>query len=394
MLPIYEIPPMIHKLYDCYRDCFSTETEYLYFLRYMTGLLIPGKATVDGINTLFCGELSRDQSNANRFMTEGVWEPEVLEQRRVDRLKRHPLLRPGKRGIIAIDDVLLEKTGTSMEGVGWLRDTSQGKDILCHCVVTCTYNKLGQSYPLYIRPYFKREVCESEEGQALGLEFQSKVDWSVELAHQVVSEEIAGVFVFDAWYLSQRLVSVIEGANRVWLSRLKGDRLVKWSKAGPKRWQGMDMVAKQLPKNAYHKVTLDGRVFWCYVAVVEVHEVEESKKVMVVWREEIGKGDPFFGVTNATWWDAKRMLLVYFGRWPSEEWHREGKQHQGLGEYQRRRVDGIERHWWLGACAYAGLVSKAVYDLRGVPHRDRDCLCQADLGESHAGGRKLPFDSP
>lgn len=368
MLPIYEIPPMIHKMYDCYRDCFSTETEYVYFLRYMTGLLVPGKATVDGINKLFCGELARDQSNANRFLTGGVWEPLELEQRRVDTLKRHPMLRPGKRGIIAIDDMLLEKTGEQMEGVGWLRDTSQGKDVLCHCLVTCTYNKLGQSYPLYIRPYFKQAVCESEEGQALGLAFRSKVELALELVRLVLSEGIRGVFVFDAWYLSQRLVSEVEGADRLWLSRLKGDRLIKWSKTGPKCWQAISSVAKQVPKKAYHQVTLDGQVFWCYVVVVEVHQLEGSKKVMVVWREEIGKGDPFFIVTNATWWDAKRMLLVYFGRWPIEEWHREGKQHEGLADYQMRRLDGIERHWCLVTCAYAGLVSKAVYSLRGVPH--------------------------
>ena len=368
MLPIYEIPPMIVKLSSCYRDCFSTETEYGYFLRYMTGLLVPGKATVDGINTLFCGELARDQSNANRFLTEGVWEPLELEQRRVDNLKRHPLLRPGKRGIIAIDDVLLEKTGEQMEGVGWLRDPSEGKDVLCHCLVTCSSNKLGQSSPLYIRPYFKQEVCESAAGQALGLAFRSKVELALEIVRKVLSEGIGGVFVFDAWSLSQRLVSQIEGADRLWLSRLKGDRLVKWSKTGPKRWQAISSVAKQVPKKAYPKVTLDGRVFWCYVAVLEVPKLEGSKKMAGVWREEIGKGDPFFIVTNATWWDAKRMLWVYLGRWPMEEWHREGKQHEGLADYQMRRLDGIERHGGLGTCAYAGLGSKAVYDLRGVPH--------------------------
>jgi len=334
----------------------------------MTGLLVPVKATVDGINKFFCGELARDQSNANRFLTEGGWKREVLEQRRVALLKQHPLLRPGKRGIIAIDDVLLEQTGKEMEGVGWLRDPSQGKDILCHCVVTSSYNKLGQSYPLYLRSYFKEEVCESEEGQALGLEFRSKVALAIGIVQQVLVEDLAGVFVFDAWYLSQRLVSEIEGAERLWLSRLKGDRLVKWSKKGRKRWQAVENVAAQLPKKAYHKIVVGGRVFWCYVAVLEVHKLKESKKVMVVWREEIGKGDPFFIVTNATWWDAKRMLSVHFGRWPIEEWHREGKQHEGLAEYQMRRLEGIESHWCLGACAYAGVVSKAVYDLRGVPH--------------------------
>ena len=51
-----------------------------------------------------------------------------------------------------------------------------------------------------------------------------------------------------------------------------------------------------------------------------------------------------------------------------EEWHWEGKQHEGLAEYQMRRLEGIQRHWCLVACAYAGLVSKAVYSLRGIPH--------------------------
>lgn len=118
MIPIYCIPSMVEQLYSGYRCCFLTEAQYTHFLRYETGLLMPVKANVESINSLFCGALKRDSSNVNRFLTETDWQKSDMESVRVERLKRHPILRPGKRGVIAIDEVLLEKTGEQMEGVG------------------------------------------------------------------------------------------------------------------------------------------------------------------------------------------------------------------------------------------------------------------------------------
>lgn len=365
MLPIYEIPSSITEMFAPYQDCFESEAHYLHFLRYTTGLVLPlpVKATIDGINKLFCGPLQRNQSSANRFFTDSDWETGRLEARRIELLKQHPTLKPGKNGVIALDDVLLEKTGKQIEGVGRLFDPAQRKDILCHCLVSCTYNKVGQSYPLVLEPYFTQAVCDSEAGRALGLTFRTKMQIAVGVVHQVVSWELAGVFAFDGWYLAQELVATIEGAERRWISRAAKDTHVIW------RGQEVELqqMAARLPHKAYHQVAVHGQRFWCALKVMPVSPLEGEKAVLVCWKDQIGKGEPFYLITNATWWDSAHMLQTYFQRWGIEELHREGKQHEGLAEYQMRTLEGIRKHWCLVACAYAGLTLRRASHLRGIP---------------------------
>ena len=119
MLPISQIPSKVEQMFSGYPDCGESEEQYVHFLRYETGLLIPRpmKATLDGINTLFCGSLKRSQSSFNRVMLRSPWETKKVDARRIELLKKHPILKPGKKGVIAIDAVLLEKTGKHIDGV-------------------------------------------------------------------------------------------------------------------------------------------------------------------------------------------------------------------------------------------------------------------------------------
>jgi len=369
MIPIYSIPSTVEQMYSGYRSCFLTDAQFLHFLRYETGVLMPVKATVESINSLFCGSLKRHSSNANRFLTESDGKEVDVESLRIERLKRHPILRPGKRGVIAIDEVLLEKTGEHMEGVGWLYDHCQDKDILCHCVVTSSYNKLGESYPLYLRPYFNQEVCESEEGQELGLEVHTKPDIARGIIEQMLSDDIAGVFAFDNVYLEQQVIDPIEQAGRIWVSSLEKNRTVDWHRRTSEKWPQLQQILSQIPKYRYHKVELYGRVYWCHLEEMHISKLEGKKKILIWFSDQIGQGDPMLLVTNALWFDAVRILSVWLARWPLESLHRECQQHEGLSQYQMRCLEGIRKHWELVACAYAGLVSKRAYARRGVPHR-------------------------
>ena len=365
MLPIYEIPSQVRKMFSAYGGCFESPAQEVHFLRYETGLLVPRpmKATIDGINKLFSGSLKRHQSSFNRFLTQSSWETEKVDARRIELLKQHPILKPGKRGVIAIDDVLLEKTGKHIDGVDYQFDPSQKKDVLCHSLVSCTYNKLGQSYPLALEPYFTEEVCESDQGKALHLKFRTKIEIAQAVVWKVLSLDLAGVFAFDSWYLSKALVDVIEQAERLWISRAAKDTHVRWRGEKVK----LQQMTQCLPKKAYHKVQIERRVFWCALKVMLVSPLEGKKAVLVCWKDEIGNGEPFYIITNATWWNSTRLLQTYFQRWGIEEVHRECKQHEGLAEYQMRTLEGIRKHWCLVACAYAGLTLRRAYALRGIP---------------------------
>lgn len=330
MLPIYEIPPPIPTMFSPSMDCFSTQEQEVHFLRSMTGLVLPfsGKATVDGINTLFCGDLARNQSSTNRFLTDSGWDHTGLAPRRVELVQQHPLLRPGAKGVMAIDDVLLEKTGQHSDGGDDLFDPTQKKDILCHCLVSCSYNTLGQSSPLYCEPYFPEAVCQSDTGKAVGLVFRTQSQLAIEIVQTVLAHDIPGLFAFDGWSLCQALVATIAAAGRLWVATGAQDTLVTWhGQASP-----LQQMTAQLPKSAYHKITLNGTLYWCARKVLPVSPLTGKKAVLVIWQDPIGTGEPFSIITNATWWDATRILATYFQRWPIEEVHRECQPHEGLAQ--------------------------------------------------------------
>ena len=100
-------------------------------------------------------------------------------------------------------------------------------------------------------------------------------------------------------------------------------------------------MTQRLPKKAYHKVQLEGRVCWCALKVMQVSPLEGRKAVLVCWKNEIGTGELFYIIPNATWWNSTRILQPYFQRGGIEEVPRACKQHEGLAEYQMRTLEGI-----------------------------------------------------
>ena len=64
-------------------------------------------------------------------------------------------------------------------------------------------------------------------------------------------------------------------------------------------------------------------------------------------------------VTNRTNWEITRILGVYRKRWTgTETFHRDGKQHLGLGDCQLRSGEGQTRHVYLVMLAHSLLVSQ------------------------------------
>jgi len=169
MLPIGEIPEEIQQALSGYEKFFARKEQFESFCMYLTGLIVSTKGNITTIADLFWEELAKDQSNLNRFVTKSEWDATGVEAERIRRFKEHPVLKPGKGGVIGIDDVLLEKSGEQMEGVGVFKDHSSGEYLLAHCLVTSSYYKGNWCFPLYHAPYFKaeRRRCARRKGGSL-----------------------------------------------------------------------------------------------------------------------------------------------------------------------------------------------------------------------------------
>ena len=68
-------------------------------------------------------------------------------------------------------------------------------------------------------------------------------------------------------------------------------------------------------------------------------------------------------ITNRTYWEVHRILKTYRKRWTgTETFHRDGKQHLGMGECQLRKGESQTRHMYLVFLAYSALMSQLRHD--------------------------------
>jgi hypothetical protein len=149
---------------------------------------------VVGINREFAD--TTDQSCLNRFLTEASWDPQLLNERRLEQLQKDSSTRYTERGVIAIDNVLLDHQGELIEDVGWYWDHAQDRYKVAHDYLivnyVCSSNK---HYPLEFRRFRKREQC-----QASGEEFLDHTQLCCQLVDWVCQHKIPGTFTFDSYF--------------------------------------------------------------------------------------------------------------------------------------------------------------------------------------------------
>jgi hypothetical protein len=94
---IIEFPKLVQDALARYGDLFANECQRRHLAEYLTGLIVAERKTVLGIHGEFAQ--TTDQSCLNRFLTEVRWDPQALNDRRLESLQRepvHPLQRPGR----------------------------------------------------------------------------------------------------------------------------------------------------------------------------------------------------------------------------------------------------------------------------------------------------------
>jgi DDE superfamily endonuclease len=163
----------------------------------LTRLIVARNKTVSGINAEFVN--TTDQSCLNRFLTEAEWDVEQINARRLELLQDDPTTRYSDRGVIALDDVLIDHDGKLIEDVGWFWDHAEQRSKIAHDYLFVDYVcQSGKHYPLEFRRFKKREQCE-ETGELFedhGVLFRQLIDW-------VCERIIPGDFTFDSYFCNR-----------------------------------------------------------------------------------------------------------------------------------------------------------------------------------------------
>ncbi len=337
MLFTQEINVLGDKL-EIYRDCFS-KPQWSHFKTYMNGLLL-GEKSEKNIQDIASNSIDgKHQSSLNRFITRHKW-----DERRLNALRLNENILNRCGGVVIVDDTIIEKTGKDMDGVGYLYDHSKGKSVLCHDIVSTFYRNGEQRIPLFFNPYIKKEVAEKT-----GVWFKTKNQIALDLLRMSLIQVHPEAVVFDEWYMCKDMLEFCNNRGLTWVSQAKNNRLIQLGED----WIQLGIYAKSLQKKMFKRINKkigERRFKWFYETSVVMKNVGLVK--LVILRERKNSKTFTFFVSNNISLDGMQILEYYKKRWSIEVFHRDCKQHLGMGEYQARKLDAVVIHLHLVFLAY------------------------------------------
>ena len=345
MPAIVDFPTVVQEALALFGDLFDTEPARRHFAEYLTGLIVAENKTISGINREFA--LTTDQSCLNRWLTEVEWDVTALNDRRLAWLQQAPQTRYSVRGVIAIDNTLVDHAGKLIEDVGWFWDHADQRHVIAHDYMISNYVCPSKAhYPIEWRRFKKRDACAAQE-------FKDHTELCIELIDDALQRGIPGDFTFDSYFTSAKVLNHLQSKQAAYVGDLKLNRKVVY--AG--REQKLQDVARQISWDAKKPVRVGTRQYWYFSKHMRIPDVGHPVRIVLFWRER-GDQDASKALgSNRLGWEVIRMVLVYRHRWTgTETFHRDGKQQLGLGDCQVRSGEGQTRHVYLVSAAYSLLM--------------------------------------
>jgi hypothetical protein len=345
MPAIVDFPTIVQEALALFGDLFDTEPARRHFAEYLTGLIVAENKTISGINREFA--LTTDQSCLNRWLTEVQWDVTALNDRRLAWLQQAPQTRYSVRGVIAIDNTLVDHAGKLIEDVGWFWDHADQRHVIAHDYMISNYVCPSKAhYPIEWRRFKKRDSCPAKD-------FKDHTELCIELIDDTVQREIPGDFTFDSYFTSAKVLNHLQSKQRAYVGDLKLNRKVVY--VGQE--QKLQDVARQIPWAAKKPIRVGTRQYWYFSKQMRIPDVGPPVRIVLFWRERDDQDASKALVSNRLGWEVIRIVLVYRHRWTgTETFHRDGKQQLGLGDCQVRSGEGQTRHVYLVSAAYSLLM--------------------------------------
>lgn len=403
MIPLVDIPQIVKHYAPHFQAVFTPE-QWVQFQRYLSGLIVSENKTVDGINRLFVTQI-HDQSTLNRFLTEGHWSVEALQQARLGLLAEHPGTRMKRWGVLSVDDTLLVHCGKSFEAIACLHDPVEKRLVWAHNLVNLHYSDAQTDYPVDFRLWKPADVETLEEGlRQVGVKMQagkqalkatdprkwrnyllgvwrrhqdrpevaalyeSKLLLARQMLDQWVPQAQAQALhlpiTFDQWYTQPAFCRHLREElhlNYVGTLGESDPYLTAQGKIEPlkqlaQRLKGEHGKARQEGRPAvFQPLTIvykgEKEHYWAYCGTHRIPHFGKHRLVISHQQEDLSD-DPRFFISNNLKWQAGGIVRIRRHRWPVEVYHEEGKA-GGLDQYQVRDLKAIVRHIALVGLAYS-----------------------------------------
>jgi SRSO17 transposase len=333
----------------------------------------------------------RDQSSLNRFLTESDWgvETEQMDVNRARFMQKYRQTAIRSKGILVIDDTLLEKTGKKMDLVGEHFDHCSFTMKQGLSLVSMNYCDESKNYNLFKEIYVRKKYLELHKELD---KFKTKIELACEMLTRVIDTvpsflEQHPHVVFDSWFLAHDITSLLACHDLYYVSRAKNNRVIKGLEMNLKDYANMVLKDSDFKPYDIENGTNTGILYY-HTLILPISNLGDVKVIFVKRKRE--QEVSCFLVSNDLRLPSEEIIDVYSARWSIETDYKFTKQQLGLSEFHLRKEIGIVRY--LTLCFIASTFLE-YYKLMGTFGR---CFGKrADLstkGQSVRAYRHLMFE--
>ncbi len=336
----------IQKLLSCFSEVFSRPS-FKIFSSFITGFIQLGKEphTSSMVQSLTYPFLHRSLSSFTRFLGQNIWALEEVAQIALEqffdtlRIKTHSIL------FLIIDDTIAQKSGKKIPGCSWYKDHAQNMaNVFGHQWVLSALLYKDFLLPLWAKLYHPKGA------RGCG-RFQTKITLAKGIIRALRLTIPCKLYILvDSWYWAKELAQCCRKYGYHMISQLKSTSVL-WmdgKKAKVTTLSTLDSAYREVSLFLYGKnKTLKIARF--------VGTIKGLGKVAVVVVKEKRKKTSYLVSTNLHL-SAIDIIKYYAKRWKIEQMIKDLKQRLGLGDYQVRNLQAIQRHAALSLLSYTLLI--------------------------------------
>jgi len=329
-----------------FREAFSSPS-FKIFSSFIVGFIQLGKEghTSSMVQSLSRSFLSRSLSSFTRFLGKNSWAMDEVLATALHKFFHTLKIKARSVVFLLLDDTIIQKTGKKIPGCGWYKDHAQNlANVFGHQWVLAALFYRQSVLPLGARLYHPKGA------KGCG-RFQTKIVLAKKILQSLRLPVACKLYVLaDSWYWCKELALLCRSYGYHMISQLKSNSIV-WVK-------GKRMPVAQLASriSAFREVSvfLYGKNKTLKIAKF-IAVVKGFGPVAVVIVKEKRKKIRYLVSTNFLL-PALEVVKFYSHRWKIEQMIKDLKQRLGLGDYQVRNLQAIQRHVTLVLLSYFTLI--------------------------------------
>src|SRR3989338_4899069 len=308
-------------------------------MSFTIGLIVSDNKTIQEVNDCF-GRV--DQSSLNRFLTCSEWDSSKINNKRISQIKsRHKL----KRCIFICDPTFLKKFGKMMEYANYHYNGMTKKEEWGYFLVNSFFADGNVEFPVCADFYLRKEDADENHP------FKTLREICLEQLDYAIKRLPIWLFIADAGLYADFLIQDIRARG---LKYILGTRVTNNISIGGKKRISIEKYMQTLTDNDF-KLHIFGEEAY-FLHTVEVSERNVGREKLLISYKAGDEEEIRINVTNLMQHSDRSLLCLLRERWKIEVWHRDGKQHLGLEDYQIRKFGAMQKVVCAILVAYTQLI--------------------------------------